>query len=176
MAIDIYQISVVYLTDDKLYKYKHGLGKVNKSASQICFSLRALPMGRPARGEGAFLAWLPRGPGVRRLKYKLSETPHINNKLSRRMTLQQYCPQRIGLDLSARTRGSYRETILRRSSLPCGIEGSVPPCSSFVVWRIQQRAGISRVVRGFHPAEQARFPLYLAVEGPARPRAYRRRK
>jgi hypothetical protein len=32
------------------------------------------------------------------------------------------------------------------------------------------------VGRGFYPAFTVRFPLYLAVEGPARLRAYRSRK
>ena len=47
---------------------------------------------------------------------------------------------------------------------------------SFVTRWICIASGTKGVDEGFYPAYTARFPLYIAVEGPARLRPYRRRK
>ena len=47
---------------------------------------------------------------------------------------------------------------------------------SFVIRWTRIVSGFEGVDEGFYPAYTARFPLYIAVEGPARLRAYRCRK
>jgi len=47
---------------------------------------------------------------------------------------------------------------------------------SFVIRWTCIVSGFEGVDEGFYPAYTARFPLYIAVEGPARLRAYRCRK
>ena len=47
---------------------------------------------------------------------------------------------------------------------------------SFVIRWTRIVNGFKGVNEGFYPAYTARFPLYIAVEGPARLRAYRYRK
>ena len=48
-------------------------------------------------------------------------------------------------------------------------------CSFVIRWTCIV-SGFKGVDEGFYPAYTARFPLYIAVEGPARLRAYRYRK
>jgi len=46
----------------------------------------------------------------------------------------------------------------------------------FVIRWTRIVSGFEGVNEGFYPAYTARFPLYIAVEGPARLRVYRCRK
>ena len=56
-----------------------------------------------------------------------------------------------------------------------GLEADKGLCSFITRWtRIV--SGFEEVNEGFYPAYTARFPLYIAVEGLARLRAYRCRK